>query len=128
MCLPPPLLFLHAANGETARTAAVALGAHVGTVEVQVRPVHARRRVRRTAPGVTVRAHTVQAAGTAGAVTRSGVEVGSARFVGAIVIYRYAGKSEKTLFRSPPSRVEIFSGSQIGGKGAKNTHVVPLFV
>ena len=80
---PPPLLFLHAANGETERTAAVDLGVHAGTVEAQVRPAHARRRARRTAPGVTARAHTVQAAGTADAVTRSGVEVGSARFVGA---------------------------------------------
>ncbi len=46
-------LLLFAANGETVRTAVVVLGLHVGTVEAQVRPVHARRRLRRTAPGVT---------------------------------------------------------------------------
>ena len=63
---------LHAANGETVRTAVDALGVHEGTAEVQVRPVHARRRVRRTAPGVTARAYTAQAAGIAGAETRSG--------------------------------------------------------
>ncbi len=73
--LAPALLFLHAANGETGRTVVAALGVHVGTVEEQVRPAHARRRVRCTAPGVTVRAHTVQAAGIAGAVTRSGDDV-----------------------------------------------------
>ena len=69
---PAPLLFLHAANGETVRTVVAVFGAHAGTVEAQARPVHARRRRRRTAPGVTARAHIVQAAGTAGAVTRSG--------------------------------------------------------
>ena len=49
---PPPLLFLHAANGKTLRTVVAVLGVHVGTVEVQERPAHARR-VRRTAPGTT---------------------------------------------------------------------------
>ncbi len=72
-----PDLLSGAANGETVRTVAAVLGVHVGTVEAQVRPVHARRRVRRTAPGETARAHIAQAAGTAVAVTRSGVEVGS---------------------------------------------------
>ena len=61
---------------ETARTVVVVLGVHEATVEDQVRPVDTRRRARRTTPGVTVRAHIVQAAGTAGAVTRRGVEVG----------------------------------------------------
>ena len=70
---PAPLLFLHAANGETHRTAVAILGIHDGIGEAQVRPVHARRRVRRTAPGVTARAHIEQVAGIAGAVTRSGV-------------------------------------------------------
>ncbi len=73
-CLPPlaaPLLFLHAANGETVRTVVDALGVHVGTVEAQVRPVHARRRVRRTAPGETICAHIEQATGTAATGTRS---------------------------------------------------------
>ena len=65
------LLFLHAANGETVRTAVAVLGAHAGTAEVQVRSVHARRRARRTAPGVTARAHSAQTVGTAGAETRS---------------------------------------------------------
>ena len=73
------LLFLHAATGETECTAVVVFGVHAGTAEDQVRPVHARRRRRRTAPGVTERAHNVQVAGIVGAVTRSGVEVGSAR-------------------------------------------------
>ena len=79
-CLAPlaaALLFSPSANGETVRTGAGVLGEHEGTVEVQVRPVHARRRVRRTAPGVTARAHIAQAAGIADAVPRSGVEVGS---------------------------------------------------
>ena len=80
---PPPLLFLHAANGETDRTAVAALGVHVGTAEVQERPALARRRRRRTAPGATVFTHIDQTAGPAGAATRSGVKVGSARFVGA---------------------------------------------
>ena len=71
----PPLLFLHAANGETVRTAVVVLGGHAGTVEAQARPVHARRRRRRTAPGVTARAHTEQVAGPAVADTRSGDDV-----------------------------------------------------
>ena len=61
-----------AANGETARTVAEVLGVHAGTAEGQERPAHARRRVRRTAPGVTARAHIVQAAGIAVAETRSG--------------------------------------------------------
>ena len=72
-------LLLFAAHGETVRTVVVALGVHAGTVEGQARPVHARRRRRRTAPGVTDRAHIAQAAGIAGAATRSGVEVSSAR-------------------------------------------------
>ena len=65
---------LHAANGESVRTVVAVLGVHVGTAEAQARPEHARRRVRRTAPGETARAraHTVQAAGIAGAETRSG--------------------------------------------------------
>ena len=74
-----PDLLSGAANGETVRTVVVELGEHAGTVEAQVRPVHARRRRRRTAPGVTDRAHIAQAAGIAGAATRSGVEVSSAR-------------------------------------------------
>ncbi len=72
-------LLLFAAHGETVRTDVAVLGVHVGTVEAQVRPVHARPRVRRTAPGVTALAHNVQIAGIAGAATRSGVEVSSAR-------------------------------------------------
>ena len=73
---------LHAANGETARTVVVVLGVHAGTVEVQGRPVHARHRVRRTAPGVTALAHNVQVAGIAGAVTRSGTSSFSPEKVG----------------------------------------------
>ena len=65
------LLFLHAANGETVRTVVAAFGVHAGIVEEQARSAHARRRVRRIAPGETAHAHTEQAAGIAGAVTRS---------------------------------------------------------
>ena len=54
------------------RTVAVELGIHEGTAEVQARSVYTRRRVRRTAPGVTIRAHKTQGAGIAEAVTRSG--------------------------------------------------------
>ena len=69
-----PVAKLHAANGETVRTAVVVLGVHAATAEVQVRAVHTRSRARRATPRDTVRAHIVQAAGIAEAATRSGVE------------------------------------------------------
>ena len=79
VCLRQPLLSpcakLHASNGETESTIVVVLGAYAATVEIQVRPAHARSRERRTAPGATMRAHTDQTAGVTGAATRSGVEV-----------------------------------------------------
>ena len=72
---PPPLLFLHAANGETERTVvSVIFGTYAGVVEEQKRASDIRCRERRTAPGITAHAHTGQVAGIAVAATRSGVD------------------------------------------------------
>ena len=72
--LPSPCAKLHAANGETARSATDNLGVHAATGEVQEYPARTCRRKRGTTPCVTIRAHRGQAAGTAAAVTRSRVD------------------------------------------------------